>query len=162
MLYKTPCILHENTIFPFGQPTLRRYFENLVGDWLEHESSRCLQDYDNLISEYVGLGLLRCKADYLNEGGIKKLTNTKKRICDFLIEEKDCYILVEVKNKSLTKKTPTSSNAVPIKSKLKATILSAIEQLNDTMDMFSDLPKFKNRKCYKVIVINSDLWLGGY
>ena len=83
VLYKTPCVLHENTIIPFGRPTLRRYFENLVGDWLEYENGQCLQDYDRLISEYVEFGLQRCNANFLNEDGIKKLTNTKKRVCDF-------------------------------------------------------------------------------
>lgn len=157
---QTPCILHENTIIPFGRPTLRRHFENLVGDWLEDENGQCLQDYDNLISKYVGFGLQRCNANFLNESGIKKLTNTRKRVCDFLIDDKDCYILLEVKNKSLTKKMPSSSHPVPIKSKLKSTIVSAIQQLDDTMDELTGLPKFKARKCYKVIVTKNDLWLG--
>ncbi|WP_020483422.1 hypothetical protein [Methylomonas sp. MK1] len=34
--YKTPCISHENAVIPFGRPCLRRYFENLMGDWLEN------------------------------------------------------------------------------------------------------------------------------
>lgn len=160
VFYRTPCILHENAIIPFGRPTLRRYFENLIGDWLEDENGQCLRDYDELVSKYVQSGLERCKANFLGENQIKEATNTTKRVCDFLIDEVDCYVLLEVKNKSLTKKIPTSSNPIPLKSRLNSTIVSAKEQLDDTREACSQLPQYKNRICYRVIVTKADLWLG--
>jgi hypothetical protein len=160
IFYKTPCILFENTIIPFGRPTLRRYFENLIGDWLEEENGKCLRDYDALIHDYVQDGLVRCQVDFLGESDINKLTNSKDRVCDYLIDEHDGFILVEVKNKSLTKKIPSSSHPVPITSKLDKTVVSGISQLDITFSRVSKLPRFKNRHYHRIIVTKNDLWLG--
>lgn len=160
IFYKTPCILHENLIVPIGRPTLRRYFENLIGDWLEEENGQCLRDYDALISDYVKFGLERCNAKFLEEDAIKKLTNTNKRICDFLIDEEQGYILLEVKNKSLIKKIPTSSHPIPLKTRLKTSVVSAKEQLDDTREACEKLLQFNGRFCHRVIITKSYLLLG--
>ncbi|WP_047532592.1 hypothetical protein [Methylotenera sp. N17] len=160
ILYKTPCIRHEGAIVSFGRPTLRRYFENLIGDWLEDENGECLSQYNNVIAGYVEFALSRSDAACLDEAKIRALTNTTKQVCDFLVEEDGCYLLIEVKNKSLTQKIPASLRSSPIVARLKATVIKAREQLDATRDECQKLLRFKGKVCYRLIVTKSDLWLG--
>ena len=160
IFYKTPCILFDDAISPFGRPTLRRYFENILGDWLEEENSNCLQDYDSMIENYVKAGLQLCNVNFLDEKGINQLTSSSDRVCDFMIDESDGFVLIEVKNKALTKKTPSSSHPVPITSKLGKTIISGINQLDITLAKLKTLSKFNHPNYYQIIVTKNDLWLG--
>lgn len=159
-LYKTPCVIHENVVIPFGRPTLRRYFESLIGDWLEEEDTQLLQHYDRLVSDYVEFAIKRSKSTYLSETEIKSQVGNGVKVCDFLIEEPNGYVLLEVKNKSLTRTLPASSAPQSILSKLKGTVLKGKKQLDDTRAACSQQPQYKNLTCYRVIVTNSDLWLG--
>lgn len=158
--YKTPCISHENAVIPFGRPCLRRYFENLMGDWLENEDISLRQSYDNIISNYVDFSFKRSGVEYLNEEQIHSLIGSNTKICDFMIIESKGYLLFEVKNKSLTKSIPTDSAPEALKAKLKNTILKGKEQLDSTRSKCADLLKFKNCTCYRIIVTNDDLWIG--
>ena len=160
ILYKTPCIRYADAIIPFGRPTLRRYFENLIGDWLEKENGECLKQYNDIVADYVNFALKRSKTLFLNEDEIKKLTNSRKQVCDFLVEENESYLLIEVKNKSLTQKIPASLRSQPIISRLKSTIMKAKTQLDCTRDECRKLSRFKDKICYRVIVTKNDLWLG--
>lgn len=160
VLYKTPCIRHEGAIVSFGRPTLRRYFENLIGDWLEDENGECLSQYNNLIADYVKFAFSRSKALFLDEAEIRKLTNLTTQVCDFLVEEDESYLLIEVKNKSLTKKIPASLRSEPIVARLKATVIKAKKQLDDTRNECQKLLRLKDKVCYRLIVTKNDLWLG--
>jgi hypothetical protein len=157
--YKTPCIAHQDAIVPIGRPTLRRYFESLAIDWIEEsERTDLRQSYDQLIERYVAESLKRAQLNFLTEAELKKVQPTQQT-SDFAIEEGETIVLLEVKNKWLSNSIPASRNPYELKSKLKQTIVKGKTQLEDTEKALSNLPYYKNKKFFRVIVTTNDLWI---
>lgn len=160
-LYETPCIFHENTIIPINRQTLRRYFDNLIGDWVE-EDTESKQDYDNLIENYVRQRLVSSGIAFFDERTLaKKLSlKQKEKVCDFLVNENDGITLIEVKNKALTKKVPSGSRPEPLKSRLKATILKGIAQLDQTINYCKRDSDLSHKPYHRFIITKTELYLG--
>lgn len=157
--YTTPCLYHEGAVVPFGPPTLRRYFEALISDWIAESGSDGLrQDFDRLIEAYVADALGRCDLNFITENDIKKLAPLRQ-VADFLIDEHDGIVLIEVKNKSLSQAIPASREPLELAARLKATIVKAKSQLANTEKALKLKPKYQNKTFYRIVVTNSDLWL---
>lgn len=157
--YKTPCLYHEGAAVSFGSPTLRRYFEALISDWIaEFGSPDLRQNFDKLVEEYVAEALRRSQLNFITENDIKELVPTGQ-VVDFLIDEPDGIVLIEVKNKSLSQSIPASREPLELAARLKATIVKAQSQLANTEKALKLQPKYQNKIFYRIVVTNSDLWL---
>jgi hypothetical protein len=139
---------------------LRRYFESLAIDWIEESGVVELrQSYDQLVEGYVAESLERARFNFINEAKIKKLLLPAQKTVDFLIEESDAVILLEVKNKWLSNSLPASRSPYDLKSKLSATIVKGKAQLEDAEKALSALQRYRHKKFYRIIVTTNDLWL---
>lgn len=158
--YKTPCVWREGASVPFGRPTFRRYFEALIGDWLEESASIQLrQDHDNLIENYVAETLERGQYKFLREAEIKKLVPSGAKVVDFLLEDDGSVLLVEVKNKGLTEVVPATQIVSELQSRLKATIIKGQDQLAKTESELLKTEKYRKSVFYRVIVTINELWI---
>ena len=157
--YKMPCIWHHGAAVPFGPQTLRRYFDTLIADWIAQTNRTDLrQDFDALVESYVAETLHRRQIAFTSEKDIKKLVKSGE-VVDFLIEESDSVVLLEVKNKVLSQAVPASRDPLELASRLKATVVKAQSQLAAAEASLKLLSKCKNKKFYRLIVTSNDLWL---
>lgn len=157
--YKTPCIWQESASVPFGRPTLRRYFNSLIGDWIaESDRQDIRQHYDGLIEKYVGDSLTRGGLDFITEKDLKALLPQGKLV-DFLVHDGDSIILIEVKNKAISIALPASQEPLEIASKLKHTVLKAKFQLGAVELALRQRSEYANKRFFRVVVTNSDLWI---
>lgn len=157
--YRKPCLYHEGAAVPFGVPTLRRYFEAIISDWIAKSGGSGLrQDFDRLIEDYVADAFRRSQLDFITENDIQALVPIGQ-VVDFLIDEPDGIVLIEVKNKNLSQSVPVSREPLELAARLKATIVKAQSQLANTEKALKLQPKYQNKKLYRIVVTNSDLWL---
>lgn len=157
--YKSPCLYHSGAVVSFGAPTLRRFFEGLVLDWIAGSDDNSLRrDFDKLIEAYVQDALVRAQLTFLTEKQIQLLKPAGKTV-DFLADESDGVVLIEVKNKGLSRSIPATREPLKLASSLKATIVKARDQISQTAQELQHLPQYKNKKFYGLIVTNNDLWL---
>lgn len=157
--YRTPCIWHGGAAVSFGPPTLRRYFEALIADWIaESERGDLRQDFDKLIESYVADILNRAQVSFIREQEIRKLV-ISGRVIDFLVDEPHGVVLFEVKNKVLSQAVPASRDPLELAARLKATIVKAQMQLAETEKALRLIPQYRNKTFYRLIVTSNDLWL---
>lgn len=161
LLYKYPCLTSKTSVLTWGAPTVRRHLESIAADWLEiHKDLSAKQQWEKLFSDYIGESLRRTERTVLNEQEIQKLLRLEGKVCDFLLEEAECVVLIEVKHKSLTGKLPASSRPQILRSKLKETVVKGIDQLATTARAAINHPAFQAKAIYRVIVTSGELWLG--
>lgn len=157
--YKTPCIWQEAAAVPLGRPTLQRYFNSLIGDWIaESKMPDIRQHYDSLIERYVGDSLTRGNLAFIPEVNLKALLPQSKLV-DFLVPDGDSIILIEVKNKALSIAVPASQEPLEIASKLRQTILKAKRQLDAAELALRQDSKYANKLFFRIVVTNNDLWI---
>ncbi len=161
ILYSKPFLTYEKAIVPLSKPTVRRFFENVIGDWLDQENGGLKQDYEKVLEHYVEEALTRASVSFLNEEEIKKLDGflEGQKVCDFLIEESDGYILLEVKNKALTNRVPSGTDINSLRTRLNSNVLKGNGQLKETEESCKKIPRFKNKACYKLVVTTGDLYI---
>lgn len=159
--YKTPCIWHSGASVPLGRPNLRRHFEGILFDWVEQSGDRQMrQQFDEQIERYVGETLRINGLDPWTEDRIRsELQPEDKKAVDFLVLDEMHAVLIEVKNKSLTHAVPASSHSQPVKSRLKATIVDAIAQLDSTEAAIRQTQHLCSRTVVRLIVTFNDLWI---
>jgi hypothetical protein len=160
ILYKYPCVTTEMSVCSWGRPTIQRHLEHVVDDWLEDENDAVRQHWERLFENYIGETLGRTGCQIYNEQEIKKIFDAKGKVCDFLLEEQESIVLVEVKCKLLTNRMPASNCPQTLKSRLKATVIKGINQLEEVEKSAKCHPQFKEKALYKIIVTSSELWLG--
>ncbi|MDR1349964.1 MAG: hypothetical protein LBJ59_04130 [Zoogloeaceae bacterium] len=161
VLYEAPCISVSDQIISWGIPTIRRYFEYVVSDCLEDSSEvNIRQDWDALFSNYIGEVLKHTGCIVLNEEEIKNKFKLNGKVCDFLLEEKEGFVLIEVKHKNLTKQIPAIAEPSLLRSKLKATLCKAFGQLENTEKYIKDDSSYQGKNIVSIIVTPSELWLG--
>jgi hypothetical protein len=159
--YQTPCIVHLDAVVPLGRPALRRFFEGWISDAVEKsERIELRQALDNLIADYVAQSLGRMGIPFLTEDKIASLLPRGNKVVDFLIEDSNALVLIEVKNKSLNAAIPTSRDPKAIAAKLKATVIKAATQLDETRDALNNIPRFSGKPIFQIAVITTDLWIG--
>lgn len=157
--YQTPCVWHQGSAIPFGRPTLRRYFEALISDWIaDSERNDLRQHYDRLIQNYVSESLTRAKVNFIGEDQISRLIPSGK-VSDFLVDEPEGVILFEVKNKVLSDAVPSSRDPMEVASRLKATILKGRDQLREAESALLLKPEYTTKKFHRIIVTSSELFL---
>jgi hypothetical protein len=159
--YKTPCVWHAGASIPLGRPNLRRHFEGILFDWIEQSGDlQVRQHFDEQIENFVGYMLRSNGLKPWSEDKIRdELRPDNKKAVDFMVLDEVHAILIEVKNKSLTHAVPASKNAHPIKSRLKGTVVKAIEQLDSTEGAILSNPDLCNRAIIRLIVTFNDLWI---
>lgn len=158
--YRTPCIWHKDACVPFGRETYRRFFEALIGDWIEESgSSKLRQDYDRLIEDYVADSLNREHIDHYRENHLLTLVPKGNKIVDFMIEDDDTVVLIEVKNKGLSRAIPADQDPLTLRSRLSGTIIKAQTQLAAFEQGLRSNIAYVNIKIYKIIVTTNRLWI---
>jgi hypothetical protein len=161
LLYKYPYLNIGTSIISWGAPNVRRYFEHLVSDWLEDAGEQGLkQHWEKIFNEYIGQSLRRTGKTVLPESEIKQQLKLQGRVCDYLLEDEKCVVLVEVKHKSLTDRLPARDWPKKLNSKLKETVVGGLDQLEITKEAVMSHAQFNGKTIYKMIVTSSDLWLG--
>lgn len=111
-----------------------------------------------MIEDYVADAFRRSQLDFITENDIQALVPIGQ-VVDFLIDEPDGIVLIEVKNKNLSQSVPASREPLELAARLKATIVKAQSQLANTEKALKLQPKYQNKKLYRIVVTNSDLWL---
>jgi hypothetical protein len=158
--YRTPCIWHQDACVPFGRETFRRYFESLIGDWIaESSDSKLRHDYDRLIEDYVADSLHRGFVKHFREDHIRKLVPVGHKIVDFMIEDNESIVLLEVKNKGLSRAIPADQNSQTLRAKLNGTIIKAQTQLASIEQTLRSNMSLTGKRFSKIIVTNNDLWI---
>lgn len=158
--YRTPCVWHQSASVPFGRETYRRYFEALIGDWIaESGDSRLRQDYDQLIEDYVADSLNRGCIEHFRENHIRKLVPKGNKIVDFMIEDDDSIVLLEVKNKGLSRVIPADQDQLTLRARLRGTIVKAQTQLTAIEQALRLNISLAEKRFSKIIVTNNDLWI---
>lgn len=161
LLYKFPYLITASSILCWGAPTLRRHFENVITDWIEADGDHAAkQTWDKVFSNYIGESLQRTKCEVLNEQDIQQRLGIHGKVCDYLLVEPECAVLIEVKNKSLTDALPARATRLTMKSKLKATVAKGVGQIANTLSAAKKHPESANKEFFSVIVTAGDLWLG--
>ena len=158
--YSTPCIWRQGVSVPFGRETYRRYFESLIGDWIaESGDSKLRQDYDRLIEDYVADSLNRGFVGHFREDHIRKLVAAGNKIVDFMIEDKESIVLLEVKNKGLSRVIPAGQDPLTLRARLSGTIVKAQTQLAAIEQALRLNSSLAEKSFSKIIVTNNDLWI---
>jgi len=163
ILYKFPFIKTKSALLSWGGPTIRRHFENVITDWLDAPEHHLLkQDWEKHFSNYIGDSLRRTKSNIIDEAKIKKIfaLTEKQKVCDFLVEENDAVIFIEVKHKYLTENFPAIATPKTLQSKLKGTVVKGLDQLKQTLIHAESYNPFKNKEFYSLIITTGELWLG--
>lgn len=158
--YRTPCIWHQSASVPFGRETYRRYFEALIGDWIaESGDSKLRQAYDRLIEDYVADSLNRGCIGHYRENHLRTLVPAGNKIVDFMIEDDDSVVLLEVKNKGLSRAIPAEQDPLTLRARLSGTIIKAQTQLTATEQALRLNISYAEKAFSKIIVTNNDLWI---
>ena len=158
--YRTPCVLHQGACIPFGRETYRRYFEALIGDWIaESDDSKLRQDYDRQIEDYVADTLNRGGINHSRENHLSALVPKGNKIVDFMIDDDNAIVLLEVKNKGLSRTIPAEQDPLTLRKKLRATIVKAQTQLAAFEKALRLDVAHKEKVFYKIIVTANRLWI---
>ena len=164
-LYRTPCVWLGGAIVPFGRPSIRRYLETFVADAVDQCSDpQVRQAWEKKIQRYVfetAAQLESLDAEVLDEDRMRcRFALGTGLCCDVAIIFPKAIVCIEVKTKNLSSNLPAAATARELKSKLKATVLHADEQLLNVITALQEHPQLKALPVYSLIVTSTELFLG--
>jgi hypothetical protein len=161
LMYRYPFVIHDQELFFFGVPGMRRHFEYAFSDIVvRSEDSRARELFEKWFEDYVGRALNRTGETVLAEAEVRKKFNVVGSCCDFAVLTSEAVILLEAKNKALVHNLPAAERAGTYQSKLKATVVKAESQLANVEAHVRRIPEFANLEVQKVTVTYGDLLLG--
>jgi len=159
LMYRSPFTHYDNQWFYWGRCCLDRHLEYALSDIVGASGDPMVrQMFESMFEAYVGRSLRRTGCIVLNEDEVRLRFNVVGGCCDFAVLEGDAVVLVEVKNKALAHTLPASAALRTYRSKLKATIMKAAEQLNNTARAVRAAQP--SAKIHRVTATYGDLLLG--
>ncbi len=162
LLYRTPCIQLEAVTVPIGRPALRRFFETFIADQVEqHSDIRVRQSWEKNIEKYALEVTQGLSMEVLGDTAIRQRFGIARdqKCCDVALITEDTIICVEVKSKSLSAKLPAAASSRDMIRSLKATVISADQQLLSVARAIRSSPD-RALTIYSLIVTSTDLYLG--
>lgn len=162
VLYRHPYVVYGNKIHFWGAPTLRRHLEFKFSDIVSDSSDATVRrGFEAYFETYVKDVLSRSDLEMLDEDGIRSRFGVDSGgCCDFALIEGKRVILFEVKNKALTHTFPSAGTARDYKTKLKATVMKAFEQLNNVEGFVRRNSTDTELDVHKVVVTYGELLFG--
>jgi Holliday junction resolvase-like predicted endonuclease len=159
LMYRSPFTRYDSQWFYWGRCCLDRHLEYALSDIVGASGDPMVrQKFESMFEAYVGRSLQRTGCIVLNEDEVRLRFNVVGGCCDFAVLEDDTVVLVEVKNKALTHTLPASAALRTYRSRLKATIMKAAEQLNNTARAVRAAQP--DAKIHRVAATYGDLLLG--
>ena len=163
VFYRSPCVRQHKAIVPLGRPTLRRYLETFVADTVDQSDDQQIrQVWEKRVERYVLETASRLGAEVLNEAGMRSRFALQTGLCcDVALIFPNAIVCIEVKTKNLNSRLPAAASVRDMKAKLRATLLSADEQLLNVVKGIRAQQQFDGLSIYSLIATSTELYLGG-
>lgn len=163
LLYRIPFVKQADFLFQMGAPTVARYFDTVVWEFLSQpDNADIKKHWEEAFCNYVGDSLRMAGLRVYGEEDIRSILAIPKsgKVCDFLVEDDDTVVLFEVKHKNNNQNLPAMASVRDLTSKLKATVVKGIGQLQDVFEIARGYDGFRGKAIYSVVVTSDDLMLG--
>jgi hypothetical protein len=159
--YRTPCIDWRGNVVPIGRPGMRRFFEAFLSDGIDQcADAQVRQSWEDEVEAYALRTARVLPITVLDESEIRKEFDVREgRVCDMVLIDEDAIVCVEIKSKNLNEKLPAAATTLDLRSRLKATVLSAEGQLLSVASRVR--ANFgSTTTIYSLVVTSTDLHLG--
>lgn len=163
LLCQLPFVRKADRLFHMGAPTVARYFDTIVWEFLSRpENFDIKKHWEDAFCNYIGDSLRMAGFRVFGEDDIRKILSIPNsgKVCDFLVEDVSSVVLFEVKHKNNNQNLPARASVRDLTSKLKATVVKGIEQLQDVFEVARNYDGFHGKAIYSVVVTSDDLMLG--
>lgn len=163
LLYRLPFVRQGDFLFQMGAPTVARYFDTVVWEFLSQSDNLDIKKHwEEAFCNYIGDSLRMTGLRVCGEDDIRSILSIPRsgKVCDFLVEDDNSVVLFEVKHKNNNQNLPVLASVRDLTSKLKATVVKGIGQLQDVFEIARGYDGFSGKAIYSVVVTSDDLMLG--
>lgn len=147
LLSDFPCLKIGDSYVLTGKTALRRYCEHFIDDWMDNISdSNLRKKWEDSLCNYTMRILKKSNVDVLDEEQIRAVYSVQGKVCDLCVITESFVILIEVKRKNFSSVMPVMASERDFKSRLKATVVKAIEQLGNVYSYVNNSNSLVNKK----------------
>jgi hypothetical protein len=155
---EAPFLRMKNECIPLGTHNIQRHVNTRLAAWAAMDTN-LLQDFDELVSRYVGDRLKEVGLTALNESQIRSKFKVTGQVIDYLLEGVDYFCLIEVKNKWLVNEKLSTQRPSNLERELKAIVPKGTAQIANTEQAILSQAGQTNKEIIRVLVITDDLFL---
>jgi hypothetical protein len=155
---EAPFLNKKNSCIPLGTHNIQRHVNTRLTAWAAMDTD-LLQDFDELVSRYVGDRLTEVGLTALNESQIRNKFKITGQVIDYLLEGVDYFCLVEVKNKWLLNEKLATQRPSNLGRELKAIVPKGTAQIANTEQAILLQTGQASKEIIRVLVITDDLFL---
>lgn len=133
-LRRKPLLEVNGFFYPYSRGLLSYSLEHFVYDTLREDSpERFMSEFGSVFESYVGLGIADSKLPYFTERELRGLIRRGNKIVDYVLIAGDTNVLVDAKGVEMHRLGRVSHLGEVVEGKLKSSVISAIEQGNETV-----------------------------
>jgi len=165
-LKRYPLLRMNGKYLCYSPKVLYYSIQNFVYDWLkEINPESFMNKFGSIFEKYVNSLIEYSGFSYLTEKNLIKLFGTNFKPIDFLIQEKDAFILIDAKGVEMSSLGKVSHQAEIIKNQTKNAVIKGIEQGFETITKIRESDEFTNiqarkKNIFLILITYKDLYIG--